>query len=89
MQTVSKLKEDLTAKENIIKNKTDTKVVLLKTELNQSRLDFETKIRAIENEKEKEISRVYVRYAFLCGLNGSIIEMLLALNVCLFFITLG
>lgn len=61
---VSKLKEDLTAKENILKNETDTKLAILKTELNQSRLNFETKIHAIENEKEKEINHVYVRYGF-------------------------
>lgn len=65
---VSKLKEDLTAKENIIKNETDTKVAILKTELNQSRMNFETKIRTIENEKEKEINHVYVRCVFLAVL---------------------
>lgn len=30
-------------------------------ELNQSKLNFETKIKAIENEKEREINCVYVR----------------------------
>jgi len=63
-QTITKLKEDLTEKENIIKNETVTKVGVLKAEMNQSKLSFETKIKAIENEKEREINRVYVRYKF-------------------------
>lgn len=54
---VSKLKEDLTAKENIIKNETVAKAEIL----NQSRLNYETKIKTIENEKEREINHVYVR----------------------------
>lgn len=64
-KVISKLKEDLTVKENIIKKDTITKVESLKSELNQSKLNFETKIKTIENEKEIEINRVYVRYDVL------------------------
>lgn len=64
LQVISKLEEDVKTKENIIKNETVTKVEILKTELNQSKLNFETKMKVIENEKEKEINRVYVRYEF-------------------------
>lgn len=60
-QVVAKLKEEVAEKENAIKNETVTKVGLLKAELSQSKLSFETKLKAIENEKEKEINRVYVR----------------------------
>lgn len=63
-QIISKLEEDITAKDNIIKSETVTKVEMLKTELNQSKLSFETKIKILENEKEKEINRVYIRYEF-------------------------
>lgn len=59
---VSKLKDELTAKENVIKNEAVTKVGVLQTELIQSKLNFETKIKTIENEKEREINCVYVRY---------------------------
>lgn len=43
----------------------------LRTELSQSRMNFETKIRSVENEKEKEINCVYVRYVctILVGLS--------------------
>jgi len=51
-----------TAKENIIKNEAVTKIGILQTELIQSKLSFETKIKTIENEKEREINHVYVRY---------------------------
>lgn len=61
-QLISKLKNDLTAKENIIKNEAVTKIGILQTELIQSKLSFETKIKTIENEKEREINHVYVRY---------------------------
>lgn len=56
-----KLKEELVAKDNILKKETVTKVGILKTELNQSKLNFETKIKTIEEEKEREINCVYVR----------------------------
>lgn len=56
-QLISKLKEDLTVKETIIKNETVTKAEIL----NQSKLNFEAKIKTIENEKEREINHVYVR----------------------------
>lgn len=59
---ISKLKNDLTANENIIKNEAVTKIGILQTELIQSKLSFETKIKTIENEKEREINHVYVRY---------------------------
>jgi len=61
-QLISKLKNDLTANENIIKNEAVTKIGILQTELIQSKLSFETKIKTIENEKEREINHVYVRY---------------------------
>lgn len=56
-----KLQEDVVAKDNILKKETVTKVGLLKVELNQSKLNFETKIKTIEEEKEREINCVYVR----------------------------
>lgn len=61
-QLISKLKNDLTANENIIKNEAVTKIGILQTELIQLKLSFETKIKTIENEKEREINHVYVRY---------------------------
>ncbi|XP_029347159.1 centrosomal protein of 131 kDa-like isoform X2 [Acyrthosiphon pisum] len=61
-ELISKLKNDLAANENIIKNEADTKIGILQTELIQSKLSFETKIKTIENEKEREINHVYVRY---------------------------
>ncbi|XP_025200399.1 centrosomal protein of 131 kDa-like isoform X2 [Melanaphis sacchari] len=60
-ELVSKLKNDLDEKENIIKDEAVTKIGILKTELIQSKLNFETKMKTIENEKEKEINHVYVR----------------------------
>jgi len=59
---VSKLKNDLTENESIIKNEAVIKIGILQTELIQSKLSFETKIKTIENEKEREINHVYVRY---------------------------
>jgi len=82
---VSKLKEELVAKENIIKNETVTKVDVLTAELNQSRLNFETKIKAVENEKEREINRVYVRYEFFFRLTFVCVRMfpaIVGLHVC-------
>jgi len=61
-QLISKLKNDLIANENIMKNEAVTKIGILQTELIQSKLSFETKIKTIENEKEREINHVYVRY---------------------------
>ncbi|XP_026805117.1 centrosomal protein of 131 kDa isoform X2 [Rhopalosiphum maidis] len=60
-ELVSKLKNDLAEKENTIKNEAVTKIGILQTELVQSKLSFETKIKTIENEKEREINHVYVR----------------------------
>jgi len=64
LQLVSKLKNDLAEKGNTIKNEAVTKIGILQTELIQSKLSFETKIKTIENEKEREINHVYVRYKF-------------------------
>jgi len=66
---ISKLKNDLTANENIIKNEAVTKIGILQKELIQSKLNFETKIKTIENEKEREINHVYVRYSIRFRLN--------------------
>jgi len=76
LQLVSKLKNELAEKENTIKNETVTKIGILQTELIQSKLSFETKIKNLENEKEREINHVYVRYytkrfqlnAYICNL---------------------
>jgi len=62
LQLITKLKNDLTANENTIKTEAVTKIGILQTELIQSKLSFETKIKTIENEKEREINHVYVRY---------------------------
>jgi len=64
LQLITKLKNDLTAKENILKNEAVAKIGILQTELIQSKLSFEAKIKTIENEKEKEINHVYVRYLY-------------------------
>jgi hypothetical protein len=64
LQVICKLKDDLIAKENTIKAETLTKVGILQTELTQSKLNFQTRIKTIESEKEKEINHVYVRYEF-------------------------
>lgn len=60
LQMILKLKEDLGSKENI-KKETIAHVGILKSELNQSKLNFETKIKTIQHEKEREINCVYVR----------------------------
>lgn len=57
---ILKLKEELSSKENK-KNETLAKVDILKSELNQSKLNFETKIKTIQHEKESELNCVYVR----------------------------
>jgi len=62
LQLVTKLKNELAEKENTIKNETVTKIGILQAELIQSKLSFETKIKTLENEKEREINHVYVRY---------------------------
>ncbi|VVC30067.1 Hypothetical protein CINCED_3A008063 [Cinara cedri] len=59
-EMISKLKEEIGSKENT-KNETVTKVELLKSELNQSKLNFETKLKTIQHDKEREINCVYVR----------------------------
>lgn len=57
---ISKLREEIGSKENT-KNETVAKVEILKSELNQSKLNFEIKLKTIQHDKEKEINCVYVR----------------------------
>jgi len=65
---ITKLKNDINEKENIIKNESVTKIGILQSELIQSKLNFEAKIKTIENEKEKEINHVYVRYLYMLSM---------------------
>ncbi|XP_025422151.1 centrosomal protein of 131 kDa-like isoform X2 [Sipha flava] len=73
---ICKLKDDLIAKENTIKAETLTKVGILQTELTQSKLNFQTRIKTIESEKEKEINHVYVRVKEAIKRKDEIIQVL-------------